>query len=74
MVFEQFKIARKAMSGKGAIMSLIGALVFIVMVVELGPTMFNGLNMTANGAPSWLAVALPLVIGAGILYAVWRLF
>lgn len=52
---------------------LIGALIFIVLVVALGPTMFNGLN-NISGAPTWLNTVLPLIVGAGLLFAVWRAF
>lgn len=64
------------MQKKGAsslkIGALIGALIFIVLVVALGPTMFEGLNI--SGAPTWMATVLPVIVGAGLVMAVWRVF
>ena len=57
----------------GKIATLIGALIFIVLAVALAPTMFNGSN-NISGAPTWLNVVLPLLIGAGVVFAVWRAF
>lgn len=55
---------------RGKIAGLIGALIFIVLVGALGPTMFSDLNIT--GAPAWLATVLPIVVAAGLAMAVWR--
>jgi hypothetical protein len=57
----------------GKIATLIGALIFIVLAIALAPTMFNGANNITN-APTWLGVVLPLLIGAGLVFAVWRAF
>lgn len=56
----------------GKISGLIGALIFIILVGALGPTMFSDLNIT--GAPDWVAVILPVVVGAGIVMAVYKMF
>lgn len=58
--------------GSGKIAALIGALIFIVLVVALAPTMFTGLN--ATGGPSWMDTVLPVIVGAGIIFGVWRAF
>lgn len=58
--------------GSGKIAALIGALIFIVLVVALAPTMFTGLNET--GGPSWMDTVLPVIVGAGIVFGVWRAF
>lgn len=58
--------------GSGKIAALIGALIFIVLVVALAPTMFTGLNET--GGPSWMDTVLPVIVGAGIIFGVWRAF
>ncbi len=60
------------MSLNGRIAGLIGALIFIVIAVGVGPTMFTGLNI--SGAPSWLATVLPVIVASGIVFAVWRAF
>lgn len=62
---------KKGLSG-GKIGGLIGALIFVVLVGALGPTMFENLNIT--GAPSWGATILPIVIMAGLVIAVYRMF
>jgi hypothetical protein len=57
----------------GKIAGLVGALIFIVLAIALAPTMFNGSN-NISGAPGWLGSVLPLLIGAGLVYGVWRSF
>lgn len=61
---------KKGMTGK--IAGLVSALIFIIMVVALGPTMFSGLNIT--GAPDWLATVLPVIVASGLLFGIWRSF
>jgi len=56
----------------GKIATLIGALIFVVIVVAVGPTMFTGLNI--SGAPTWLATVLPIIVASGLLFAIWRAF
>lgn len=56
----------------GKVAGLIGALLFIVLVGALGPQMFS--NLTISGAPSWVSTTLPIVVGAGIVMAVWKVF
>lgn len=51
---------------------LVGALLFIVLVGALGPTMFQ--NLTISGAPTWVSTTLPIIVGAGLVMAVWRTF
>lgn len=58
--------------GGGKIAMLVGALIFIVLVGALGPTMFGDLNIT--GAPAWVSTTLPIVVGAGLVMAVYRVF
>lgn len=64
------KNKKGAMSGK--IAGLIGALVLIVLATSLAPTMFSDLNIT--GAPTWLAVVLPVIVAAGLIFIIWRAF
>lgn len=52
---------------------LIGALIFIVLAVALAPSMFSGAN-NVTGAPTWVNTVLPLLIGAGIVMAVYKAF
>lgn len=58
---------------------LIGALVVIVMAVAVAPQMFDGLNDLANttlnpDVPTWLPTVLFVIVGAGILFLIWRAF
>lgn len=64
------KISRKAQGGKVGV--LIGALLFVVIMVALAPTMFTGLNTTTG--PAWVNTALPIVVGAGLIMMTYRLF
>jgi hypothetical protein len=61
------------MNTKSGVAVLIGALIFIVLAVALAPTMFAGAN-NITGAPTWVNTVLPLLIGAGLIFAVWRAF
>jgi uncharacterized membrane protein YjdF len=54
------------------IATLIGALIFIVLVSALAPTMFSGLN--ATGGPTWLTTVLPIIVASGLVFAVWKAF
>lgn len=56
----------------GKIAALIGALVFVVLVGALAPTFFSDINET--GGPAWVNTVLPIVVGAGLVMAVWRIF
>lgn len=55
---------------------LIGAVVLISIVVALAPQMFNDLANTTftNAAPAWVSSALPIMVGAGLVFLVWRAF
>lgn len=55
------------------IMGLIGALIAVVIAVALAPSMFVGLTNITN-APSWVGVALPVIVGAGIIGFIWKAF
>lgn len=64
------------MNRKGAVnakvMGLIGALILVVMISAVAPTMFTGLNTT--GGPTWVNTLLPVVVGAGVVILAWRSF
>lgn len=68
-------------SAKNLIYILIGALIVITLVVQLAPEFFSGLgasglgNATANpDVPSWLPTILIIIIGAGLVFLIWRIF
>lgn len=58
--------------GSGKIGALVGALIFIVLVTALGPTMFENLNI--SGSPTWMVTVLPIIIAAGLVMAIWKVF
>lgn len=55
---------------------LLYGLVIVLMAVSLAPTIFGNINDldTSNGTPVWLKVTLPVVVGAGVLFMIWRAF
>lgn len=55
---------------------LIGALIVIVLAVSLAPTMFAGVNDLQNetGVPSWVPTVLFVIVGAGLVFLIWRTF
>jgi len=58
---------------------LIGALIVIVLAVNLAPEMFGGLtdlaNTTANpDVPTWVPTVLFVIVGAGLVFLIWKVF
>lgn len=58
---------------------LIGALILIVLAVSVAPTMFTSLTDLANetlnpGVPVWVPVVLFVIVGAGLVFLIWRSF
>jgi hypothetical protein len=51
---------------------LIGIVIFLAMLGALGPTIFSSLNWT--GSPAWVQTTAPIVVGGGLIYAVYKLF
>lgn len=72
MKFQNLKEDKRGLS-TGKIAALIGALIFIVLVVSLSPTMFNGINSDMGG-PAWMITVLPIVVAAGLVMAVYKAF
>lgn len=60
-------------AGKSVVASLIGALIVIVMINGLGSTMFDGLGNYTD-APTWLVTIMPVIVAAGLIYAIWKMF
>jgi len=71
---------KKGQAGiNGKISYLIGALIVIVLVVSIAPTMFTSLsdlsNTTLNpGVPAWVPVVLFVIVGAGLVFLIWKSF
>lgn len=55
---------------------IIGALIIVVLAVALAPTMFSSVSDLVNstGVPSWVPTVLYVIIGAGIVFLIWRVF
>ena len=56
---------------------LFGVLVVILLAVEVLPLIFDGIaGMTGleSEVPSWLTTVLTVIIGAGMVFMIWRLF
>jgi hypothetical protein len=60
----------------GKINYLVGALIVIVLAVALAPEMFSGVEGLENetGVPTWVPTVLYVIIGAGIVFLIWRAF
>jgi hypothetical protein len=56
----------------GGISLLIGIVIFLAMLGALGPTIFASLNWT--GSPSWVQSTVPIVVGGGLVFAIYKLF
>lgn len=55
---------------------LIGALIVVVLATALAPTMFENVDNLSNatGVPSWVPTVLFVIVGAGLVFLVWRSF
>lgn len=55
---------------------LIGALIIVVLATALAPTMFSNIAGLENNSdtPSWVPVVLYVIVGAGIVFLLWKSF
>lgn len=55
---------------------LIGAVILIVLVTALAPEIFTSLAALdpATGTPAWVKSVLIVIVGAGLVFLVWRTF
>ena len=55
---------------------LIGALIVVVLATSLAPEMFVAITdlENATGVPSWVPTVLFVIIGAGLVFLIWRAF
>ncbi len=55
---------------------LIGAVIVIFLVVALAPEIFDELEAldTSTSVPGWIYTVLVVIVGAGIVFLVWRTF
>jgi len=52
---------------------LFGAFILVLIAVALAPEIFTQIaGMNESDVPAWLVVTLTAVVGAGILFLIWR--
>jgi len=57
----------------GQVGKLFGALVLVLIAVALIPELFTSLlQVNDSSAPGWLYISLVTVVGAGVLFLIWR--
>jgi protein-S-isoprenylcysteine O-methyltransferase Ste14 len=75
--FNLSEMKKKGASGVDSkINYLVGALIVIVLAVALAPEMFSGVSELENetNTPGWVPTVLYVIIGAGIVFLIWRAF
>lgn len=67
---------RGQMNVDSKISYLIGALIVVVLATALAPTMFENVTNLSNDSdvPSWVPTVLFVIVGAGIVFLIWRAF
>jgi len=77
MEFNLKSMQKKGQAGLNSKMTaLIGAVIVIFLVVALAPEMFEQLGvLEANvDTPGWVPVVMYVIVGAGLVFLVWRTF
>lgn len=53
--------------------TVVGVLVVIVLAANLAPEMFSSVaGLNDSDAPGWVGDAMFVIIGAGLVYLIWR--
>ena len=62
------------MSVSNQVGKLFGAFILVLIAVALIPEIFTSLGVMAgnDSIPSWLVVSLTAVVGAGVLFLIWK--
>lgn len=60
----------------GKISALIGAVVLVFLITALAPDMFAQVTQMGNESdvPSWVSTVFGVMIGAGLVFIIWRVF
>lgn len=62
-----------ALSMNSGMQKLLTALVIIVAVTALAPTIFDNIDSLAGGTtPDWVQTLLTVIGGVGVVFIVWR--
>ena len=75
--FNLLNAQKKAQKGLDSKMTgLIGAVIIIFLVTALAPEIFTQLGVLDANAdtPSWVATVMFVIVGAGLVFLVWRTF
>lgn len=75
--FNLLNAQKKAQKGLDSKMTgLIGAVIIIFLVTALAPEIFTQLGVLEANAdtPSWVATVMFVIVGAGLVFLVWRTF
>lgn len=75
--FDLQAMQKKGQAGVNSKISfLVGALIVIVLATSLAPTMFDNVaNLSSNAnTPEWVSGVLYVIIGAGLVFLIWRAF
>lgn len=76
-MFDLQKMQKKgAVDATKAIFGLILGVVLITVIVDLAPSIFGGITnlSSVTGVPSFVTVALPLLIGVAVMFMIWKAF
>ena len=67
-------INTKKGQGLAKVNYLFAGLIVIVFATALAPTMFERIQNLSGvaGVPSWVSTILPIVVGAGLVFLIWR--
>ena len=77
MAFNLKDLQKRGQAGMNSKMTaLVGGLIIVVLAVSLAPTMFSSLaDLDADvNTPDWVAPVLFVIVGAGIVFLIWRAF
>lgn len=75
--FDREALQRKGQAGvNGKMTALISAVIVIFLVTALAPEMFTQLDAlsTSTTTPSWVPTVMFVIVGAGLVFLVWRTF
>jgi len=75
--FDITKMQKRGASGVDKNMTfLITGLIIVLLAVNLAPEMFSGVAGLENesGVPGWVPTVLYVIVGAGIVFLIWKAF
>ena len=75
-ITQLLKAKKGAMNVTSGMEYAIGAVILVSIIVALAPTIFTDLasNNFTSVAPTWVSTVLPVIVGAGFVFLLWRMF